>query len=106
LQRRRGSTRKRNAQADRSATRSPKSTAIEAQYDRTLRLLRIGKQSTLALRKAGVLMPAARIKELKDVYGYDIPTVERIDVWDDEGYCHPRIAVYELQGEPERAGQQ
>lgn len=80
-----------------------KSTATAAQYGRLLRLLRSGKRSTLALRKAGILMPAARIKELKDRYGYDIPTVARVVVWDEDGLAHPRVAVYELRGEPEGA---
>lgn len=80
-----------------------KSTAIAAQHALALQLLRAGKRSTFALRAAGILMPAARILELKRQYGYDIPTVERVDLWDAEGVKHQRIAVYELQGEPERA---
>lgn len=89
--------------ADRNAIRMSKSTATAAQYCRVLQLLRIGKRSTIELRKHGVIAPAVRIKELKDWYGYDIPTVERVDVWDEEGFMHPRVAVYELQGEPEGA---
>jgi hypothetical protein len=79
---------------------SPKSTAIEAQYARVIAELRGGPKSTIQLRLAGVIMPAARVKELKDKKGYDIPTVARIDAYDAEGYLHPRIAVYELVGEP------
>lgn len=82
---------------------SPKSTATEAQYDRVLRLLRAGRCSTIEFRKAGVIAPAVRIKELKDLHGYDIPTVERIDMWDEQGFLHPRIAVYELVSEPQEA---
>ncbi len=82
---------------------SPKSTHTEAQYERLLKLLRTGKRNTIELRKAGVIAPAARIKELKDEFGFDIPTIERIDMWDDEGFLHPRIAVYELRVEPEGA---
>lgn len=78
-----------------------KSTATAAQYRRVLDLLRVRKRSTIELRRCGVIAPAARIKELKDRYGYDIPTVERVTEWDDEGFAHPLIAVYELQGEPE-----
>lgn len=80
---------------------SAKSTATEAQYERVLNLLRTGKRNTIELRRAGVIAPAVRIKELKDWFGYDIPTVERIDTWDDEGFLHPRIAVYELVSEPD-----
>lgn len=88
---------------DRNAIRVLKSTATAAQYARVLQLLRIGKRSTIELRKHGVIAPAARIKELKDRYGYDIPTVQRVDLWDEEGFVHPRVAVYELHGEPEGA---
>jgi hypothetical protein len=80
---------------------SAKSTAKAAQHERVLRLLRTGRKSTIELRRAGIIAPAVRIKELKDEFGYDIPTVDRIDMWDDEGFLHPRIAVYELTSEPD-----
>jgi hypothetical protein len=72
---------------------SAKSTATEAQYERIVRMLRAGERSTFDCRRAGVMAPAARIKELNDKHAYYIPTVALRDLWDDEGFCHPRVAV-------------
>ena len=83
---------------------SAKSTATEAQRERIVQMLRTGPKNTMELRRAGVMMPAARIKEMNDEYGYSIPTVDRVDLWDEWGFKHSRIAVYELQGEPETVG--
>lgn len=80
---------------------SPKSTATEAQYQRILDMLRTGTRSTFDFRKAGVMAPAARIKELNDRHGYYIPTIALRDLWDEEGFLHPRVAVYELVDEPD-----
>ena len=80
-----------------------KSTATHAQYQRVLCLLRSGKKSTIEFRKAGIMSPASRIKELNDRYGYNIPTIERINLWDDEGFMHAHVAVYELHEEPKGA---
>ena len=79
---------------------SAKSTATEAQYERIRNMLRTGTRSTFDFRKAGIMAPAARIKEMNDRLGYYIPTIALRDLWDDEGYCHPRVAVYELIDEP------
>ncbi|WP_144264452.1 helix-turn-helix domain-containing protein [Polaromonas sp. C04] len=79
---------------------SAKSTATEAQYERIVRMLRIGERSTFDFRKAGIMAPAARIKELNDKHGFYIPTVALRDLWDEEGFCHPRVAVYSLVDEP------
>lgn len=83
---------------------SKKSTATEAQYERIVLMLRVGPKNTMELRRAGVMMPAARIKEMNDEHGYSIPTVDRVDLWDEWGFNHPRVAVYELQGEPDTVG--
>lgn len=77
-----------------------KSTATEAQYRRIVRMLRTGDKSTFDFRKAGVMAPAARIKELNDNHGAYIPTVAQRDMWDEEGYLHPRVAIYSLVDEP------
>ena len=77
-----------------------KSTATEAQYDRIIKMLRAGEKSTFDFRKAGIMAPAARIKEMNDKLGFYIPTVAQRDLYDDEGFCHPRVAVYELIDEP------
>lgn len=78
-----------------------KSTATEAQYDRIVKMLRPANRSTIELRKGGVMMPAARIKEMNDRHGYVIVRIELRDLWDEDGFLHPRVAVYELQSEPE-----
>lgn len=79
---------------------SSKSTATEAQYERIVSMLRSGTRSTFDFRKAGIMAPAARIKEMNDRMGYYIPTIALRDLYDDEGFKHPRVAVYELIDEP------
>jgi hypothetical protein len=76
------------------------STATEAQYARVLQMLRLGRQNTMQLRRAGVMMPAARIKELNDKFGYTIATASRITLWDEWGFPHRAVAEYELRAEP------
>jgi hypothetical protein len=83
---------------------SRKSTATRAQYERSIIMLRTGEKSTIDLRKAGVMMPAARIKELNDRHGYSIVRVALRDLWDEWGFCHKRIAIYALLGEPMEGG--
>ena len=80
------------------------STATAAQYERIAMLLSSGPKNTIELRRDGIMMPAARIKEMNDRHGFDIPTIDRINVFDSEGYRHPRVAVYELVNSPENAG--
>ena len=68
---------------------------IDAMFDHS------GKQiTTLEFRKAGVLHPAGRIREMNLQRGFYIPTVHLRDQYDDEGYLHKRIAVYELVDRP------
>ena len=78
-----------------------KSTATQAQYGRIIDMLRTGEKSTFDFRKAGIMVPATRIKELKDEHGYSIPTVARRDLYDAEGFMHPRVAIYALHAEPQ-----
>jgi len=80
---------------------SAKSTATEAQYQRIRDMLRSGARSTFDFRKAGIMAPAARIKEMNDRHGYYIPTIALRNLWDEEGFLHPRVAVYELVDEPD-----
>jgi hypothetical protein len=81
---------------------SKKSTATEAQYERVDRLFdHVGKQiTTFEFRKNGVLHPSGRIKEMNELLGYHIATVDLRTVYDDEGFAHQRIAVYELIERP------
>lgn len=79
---------------------SRKSTATAAQYARIIAMLRAGERSTFEFRRAGIMSPASRIKELNDRCGYTIPTIALRDLYDEEGFCHKRVAVYSLTFEP------
>lgn len=84
---------------------SRKSTATEAQYERIDRMLSTGEKNTFQFRKAGIMSPAARIKEMNDQLGYYIPTIAQRDIYDEEGYLHKRVGVYELIDRPAKAAQ-
>jgi hypothetical protein len=79
---------------------SAKSTATLAQYERIEGMLSTGDKSTIALRRGGVMMPAARIKEMNERHGYVIRRVDLRDLYDEEGFCHPRVAIYRLVERP------
>lgn len=81
----------------------PKSTATEAQYERIDRMLSTGEKNTFQFRKAGIMSPATRIKEMNDKLGYYIPTIAQRDIYDEEGYLHKRVGVYELIDRPKAA---
>lgn len=87
-------------QKTRKKRSNDKSTATQAQYERIVSLLRTGDKNTNEFRRAGIMMPAARIKELNDRHGYSIPTVDRIALWDECGFWHGGVAVYSLVSEP------
>lgn len=72
----------------------------EAQRQRIIEALRRRPQTTEDLRKLGIFQAPARVKELRDRFGYGISTA-RITVVDREGYPHPRAALYSLVSEPE-----
>lgn len=76
------------------------STTGEAQRKRILEMLRTGLKTTLDFRRAGVFQSPTRIFELR-AEGYDIPTVGRVTVYDDHGYPHCGVALYELLAEPD-----
>lgn len=63
-------------------------------------MLSTGRKSTIDLRRGGAMMPAARIKEMNERHGYVILTVDRRDLYDEEGFLHPRVAIYELIERP------
>lgn len=77
---------------------SQKSNGTEAQYARILAALRRGPQTSYALRLLGCYQAPARIKELRDKFGFNIET-ELVTLYDHEGYMHPRAARYHLHGE-------
>ena len=77
-----------------------KSTLTEAQYGRIVRMLRSSEKTTIDFRRAGIMAPASRIKELNDKFGFYIPTIAQRDIYDDQGFLHKRVAVYALIDEP------
>lgn len=72
------------------------STTSEAQRQRILEALRTGPKTSYELRRIGCYQAPARIIELRRM-GYDIRT-ELVDLYDRDGYLHPRCARYHLEG--------
>lgn len=75
------------------------SSASEAQRRRMLEMLRTGPKTTLDFRLFGVMQSQTRIFELR-ARGYSLPTIGRVTVYDDQGYPHHGVALYELVAEP------
>lgn len=75
------------------------SSASEAQRRRIVEMLRAGPKTTLDFRRAGIMQSQTRIHELRR-RGYDLPTVGRVTIADDEGYMHDGVALYRLIAEP------
>ena len=75
------------------------STTGEAQRQRIVEMLQTGPKHTLDFRRAGIMQSQTRIFELRAL-GYDIPTVSRVTIYDDQGFPHRGVAVYELVAEP------
>lgn len=88
----------RNGNTGRSGKRKAlHDTARKAQQNRALLRLQKGPADTFVLRREeNILMPAARIKELKE-QGYDILS-QRITLVDEYGREHRGIALYSLIG--------
>lgn len=78
---------------------SAMSTATQAQRERIVQALRRRPQTSYDLRRLGCYQAPARIKELRDRFGYVIETT-RITLWDRDGFAHPRAALYTLVSEP------
>jgi hypothetical protein len=74
------------------------STTGTAQRQRILEMLRAGQKTTLDFRRAGAMQSQTRIHELR-ARGYDIATVGRVTIIDDQGYPHRGVAVYALIAE-------
>ena len=74
-------------------------TSINNQHAICLRVLAISPQSTIDLRHTyGVMMPAARVKELRNM-GYDIATV-RVTETTPDNISHKGVAKYVLHYSP------
>lgn len=82
---------------------SDKSTATEAQRQRVIAALRRRPHTSYDLRRLGIYQAPARIKELRDRFGYTI-TTDPVVIVDRDGYRHARVALYTLVSEPD--GQQ
>lgn len=76
-----------------------RSTASEAQRDRIIAALRSGPKTSYDLRRLGCYQAPARIKELRDRFGYGIRT-ERVTLYDRDGFMHRGAARYHLEAEP------
>ena len=75
---------------------NPHDTTINNQHAICLRVLAINPQSTIDLRHTyGVMMPAARVKELRNM-GYDIATV-RVTETTPDNISHKGVAKYILR---------
>jgi Helix-turn-helix domain len=84
-----------------------KSAERSRQRDRILVALRARNCTTYDLRKdpVGSFQNPTRIFELRAM-GYEIKT-HRVTVVDEDGFLHPRVALYELVSEPSApAGQE
>ncbi|HQQ69378.1 MAG TPA: helix-turn-helix domain-containing protein [Alicycliphilus sp.] len=79
-----------------------KSTATRDQYKRIIEALRIRPQTSYDLRRLGIYQAPARIKELRDKFGYVI-TTDPVVIVDRDGYHHARVALYTLISEPAEA---
>lgn len=79
---------------------SAKSTATEAQRERIIVALRRRPHTSYDLRRLGIYQAPARIKELRDRFGYVIAT-DLVTLVDRDGYHHARCALYTLLSEPD-----
>ena len=78
---------------------NPHDTTINNQHAICLRVLAIRPQSTIDLRHTyGVMMPAARIKELRNM-GFEIATV-RVTETTPDNISHKGVAKYVLRHSP------
>lgn len=89
-----GSTNCKSDSTSDSAVLQSRSTSTEAQRAKLLAMLKVKPQTTIELRDSGIMMPAARVFELKRI-GHIIRR-EIITQYDANGYLHPRCARYSL----------
>lgn len=72
-----------------------KSSAAEAQRERIVKALTVSPKTSHDLRCIGIYQVSARIKELRQRFGFNIKT-ELVTLWDTHGYQHDRCALYSL----------
>ena len=75
--------------------------AAEAQRERILRALSLRPHNSYELRRAGCYQCPTRVLELRRA-GYTIETT-RVMVVDQDGFEHPRVALYSLREAQEGA---
>jgi hypothetical protein len=78
-------------------------TTVAIQLAKVLALLRQGPKTTIELRQRGIMMPAARVFQLKHEQDYDI-TTELIALYDPEGVRHRKCARYHMTEHPAAQG--
>lgn len=76
------------------------SSARGMQYKRIEKMLEAGHKSTIDLRHGGIMMPSVRVKEM-NARGWKIIRVALRDMFDEWGFLHPRVAVYEMLERPD-----
>jgi hypothetical protein len=74
-----------------------KSTATEIQLQKVITLLCQGPKTTMDLRAHGIMMPAARVFQLKNEHDLII-TSQWVTLYDENGYKHSKCARYSLVG--------
>jgi Helix-turn-helix domain len=89
-----------NVSSQKNASFLAKSAERSRQRERILVALRAKNRTNYDLRKdpVGSFQAPTRIFELRAL-GYDIKT-HRVTVVDEDGFTHPRVALYELVSEP------
>jgi hypothetical protein len=75
-----------------------KSTATAVQLAKVMALLRQGPKTTMELREHSIMMPAARVFQLKREQGHTI-TTELLPLFDRQGVRHSKCARYHLVAE-------
>ncbi|NHZ97482.1 helix-turn-helix domain-containing protein [Massilia sp. CCM 8734] len=81
-----------------AAVLASRSTATAVQLAKIMVLLRQGPKTTMELRDHSILMPAARIFQLKREHGHTI-TTELLPLFDNQGVRHSKCARYHLIAE-------
>lgn len=80
-----------------------RSTTTSAQLQRVIAALRTGPKTTHDLRGIGIYQCPARVKQLRDEFGYTIITT-RVPLINDYGYAHRSCGLYTLISDPPQLG--
>lgn len=80
-----------------------KSTATEVQLKKLMALLQSGPNTTMQLREHGIMMPASRIHRLRHKDRHQIEK-DLVTLYDSNGFCHSKCALYFLVAEAGAGG--